>query len=203
VTDKPANGPKDHPIVKAAELQSGDCVLEIGFRQVRAMQSFAKIVGDQGSVTGLDIDPEHVVNAQKALGEGASTNIHAVEGSILNLPFPDETFDVIFCLGVLHEIRDLNRAFLEIARVLRPNGRVVMADCQRFSRIKFALYRAQVRLRGESCSDVHPGFTHQSLTVRLKKSGLCESTYQTLDGEWRLGFIRSGRFLLVADKRIE
>lgn len=190
----------DHPILKAAGLQAGDAVLEIGFRQIRAMESFVEIVGDRGSVTGMDINPEHVAKAQEELGEASSSNIHAVEGSILDLPFQDETFDVVFCLGVLHEIRDLDRAIREIARVLRQGGRVVIADCQRFLRIKFALYRAQVWLRGESCLDVHPGFTHQRLTARLKPHGLCESSYQILDGEWQLGFIRSGRFLLVADK---
>lgn len=190
----------DHPILKAAGLQAGDTVLEIGFRQIRAMESFAKLVGDRGSVTGIDTNSEHVAKAQTALGEASSPNIHAVEGSILDLPFPDNAFDVVFCLGVLHEIRDLDRAIREIARVLRQGGRVVIVDCQRFSRIKFALYRAQVRFRGASCLDVHPGFTHQRLTARLKPHGLCESSYQALDGEWRLGFIRSGRFLLVAGK---
>jgi len=190
----------DHPILKAAGLQAGDAVLEIGFRQIRAMQSFAELVGDQGRVTGMDINPEHVAKAQKELGEGSSTNILAVEGSILDLPFQDETFDVVFCLGVLHEIRDLNRAFLEMARVLRPTGCIVMADFQRFSRLKFAVYRAQVRLRGETCLDVHPGFAHQRLASQLKASGLSESVYQTLAGEWQMGFIRSGRFLLVARK---
>jgi ubiquinone/menaquinone biosynthesis C-methylase UbiE len=195
--------PEASPIIKAAGLQSGDSVLEIGFRQINAMRLFAELVGEHGRVTGIDISSEHVAKAQEALGEGSSPNIHAVKGSILDLPFPDSAFDVVFCLGVLHEIRDLNRAFLEIARVLRPNGRVLIADFQRFSRLKFVLYRLQVRLRGESCSDVHPGFTHQSLTERLRSHGLRESSYEKPSGEWRMGFIRCESFLLVADKRIE
>ena len=195
-----AGYPAVSPIVKAAGLQSGEAVLEIGFRQITAMQMFAEIVGAQGYVTGLDIDPEHVAAVQTALSDSPSTNIQAVEGSILDLPFPDEAFDVIFCLGVLHEVRESDRAFQEMSRVLRPNGRVVIADCQRFSRLKFAVYRLQVLLRGKVCLDVHPGFSHQQLVARLQPSGLCESSHQTMDEEWRLGFIRSGRFLLVARK---
>lgn len=190
----------DHPIVTAAGLQSGDCVLDIGFRQIKAMQLFAELVGDSGSVTGIDINSEHVANAQTALGEASSTNIHAVEGSILDLPFPDDTFDVVFCLGVLHEIQDLGRAIREIARVLRLGGRAVIADFQRFSRIKFTLYCLQVRLRGKPCLDVHPGFTHERLTALLMSQGLRELSHETPSGEWRMGFIQCNSFLLVADK---
>ena len=128
---------------------------------------------------------------QTVLGEGSSTNIHVVEGSTLELPFLNDSFDVVFCLGVLHEIRLLDRVIREIARVLRLGGRVVIADFQRFSRFKSSLYRTQ-RLRGESYLDVHPGFAHKRLTARLRPHGLCESSYRALDGEWRLGFIRSG-----------
>jgi len=156
------------------------------------MQAFAEIVGDQGSVTGIDINSEHVAKAQTVLGEGSSANIHVVEGSTLELPFLNDSFDVVFCLGVLHGIRIPDRAIREIARVLHLGGRVVIADFQRFLRFKRALYRTQVRLRGELCLDVHPGFTHKCLTARLRPHGLCESSYQALDGEWRLGFIRSG-----------
>lgn len=191
---------KDHPIVKAAGLRAGDSVLEIGFRQIAAMQSFGEIVGDQGQVTGVDIDSEHVTRAQAAIREDASQNIQALEGSILDLPFPDETFDVVFCLGVLHEIRDLDRAFHELFRVLRSDGRVVIADFQRFSRLKFAIYRARHWLRGKPCLDVHPGFSHQRLAERLEANGLGEASYQTPPGEWTMGFIRSGRFVLVARK---
>ena len=139
----------DHPIVKAAGLRAGDSILEIGFRQVALMQTFAEIVGDQGQVTGVDIDLEHVAEAQAAIRENAWSNIQAMEGSILELPFRDGTFDAVLSVGILHEVRDLDRAFREVSRVIRPDGRVVIADFKRFSRIKFALYRARIRLRGK------------------------------------------------------
>ena len=195
-----ADRPAGNPIIEAAGLRAGQSVLDIGFRRIAVLQSFAEIVGDQGVVTGVDISPTHVAAAQAVIRESASANIRVLEASILELPFRDETFNVILCLGVLHEVRDLDRAFREVFRILRPDGCVVIADFQRFSRFKFALYRAQIRLRGETCLDVHPGFAHQGLATCLKRRGLCEISYQTLPGKWRMGFIRSGRFLLVADK---
>jgi len=190
----------DHPIVKAAGLRAGDSILEIGFRQVALMQTFAEIVGDQGQVTGVDIDPEHVAEAQAAIRENAWSNIQAMEGSILKLPFRDGTFDAVLSVGILHEVRDLDRAFREVSRVIRPDGRVVIADFKHFSRIKFALYRARIRLRGKPCLDIHPGFAHRSLATRLEANGLSQDSYRILPGEWTMGFIRSKSFLLVARK---
>lgn len=170
------------------------------FRQVGALKAFAGVVGSSGRITGVDIDPAHVASARTAIHGENLTNIEVVDGSILGLPFGNATFDVILCRGVLHEVRELNRAFCELARVVKPDGRIVIIDFARFSRLKFALYRARHWLRGKPCMDVHPGFSRQSLGFRLEANGLCESSYQILPGEWRMGFIRSNSFLLVALK---
>ena len=191
----------DHCVVEDAGLRAGHSILDVGFRRFAALQALAEIVRDNGSVTGVDIDSQHVAEAQTVILEGAWSNIRVTEGSVLDLPFQDGSFDVVLCSGILHEIRNLDRAFRELARVIRPDGRIAIADFNRFSRLKFLLYRAQHRLRGEPCLDVHSGFSHQRMETQLEASGLIERSYRILPEEWTMGFIRTSGFLILAQRQ--
>ncbi len=73
--------------------------------------------------TGLDISPLSIQAAQRL--HTGRTNISFIAGDILKMPFPDESFDSIFCGAILHHLPDqLSLCADEFFRVLKPNGSV-------------------------------------------------------------------------------
>lgn len=83
-------------------------------------------------VTGIDPVARHIELARAEAGERASADpeitglIRFVLGTAEALPLDDETVDLIWCRDVLVHVADLERAYAEFQRVLRPNGRVLM-----------------------------------------------------------------------------
>lgn len=181
-------------------IEHGDVVLDIGFRGVEPLKLFSEAVGHSGLVQGVDVDTDAVDRARAALDPEMDRNIRILEGSILELPQESESVDVVLCRGVLHEVRELYRALGEIYRVLRPNGHLAIADFVRFPKSKFHAYRLLNSLRGRTCLDVWPGFTREALAQRLRVQRLTVREYEILEGELRMGFIRSPGFLLLADR---
>lgn len=73
------------------------------------------------SVTGLDPSENSIKTAKKhAIQNGL--NIHYETGTAENMPYPDNSFDVVYCCDVLEHVRDLNKAISEISRVLKSGG---------------------------------------------------------------------------------
>jgi SAM-dependent methyltransferase len=82
--------------------------------------------------TGVEIAPENVIRTRTHLGIfGYEPKV--VEGDAESLPFPDESFDIVFSNGVLHHTPDLDAALREIHRVLMPGGRFWMTVYHRDS----------------------------------------------------------------------
>ena len=92
-------------------------------------------------VTGVDPDPAMLLAAQKRLA-GAGVKATFTEGRLERLPFPDASFDVVASITVLCFLPDAEPAFREMARVLRPGGRLILGELHRWS-----LWAAQRRVR--------------------------------------------------------
>jgi len=187
-------------LFQQAGAKSGENVLDVGFRDVRELQDIALLVGPTGNVFGIDVDPLNVQSTSQRLANLSLDNIYVKEGSVLAIPFDDCTFDLVLCKGVLHEIKQLKKAVAEITRVSKPCGIVAIIDLQRFSRVKFELYKFQAFLRGHHCADVHPGFTREQLLKLLTYERLEELLYQQLPDKGRLGFNEANLFLLKAKR---
>src|SRR5262245_43047178 len=115
-----------------AELQSGDAVLDVGCGTGTLLIEAAKRVGPSGSTHGLDRSTEMVAHARrKAAAQGVTASF--VEGSADCLAFPDASFEVVFCTLMLHHLpASMQMAtIVEMRRVLRPGGRMVIVDTQR------------------------------------------------------------------------
>lgn len=85
----------------------------------------ARAVGDKGKVFALDIQPEmlkQIENKLKQPENGDIKNIRLIEGNALNLPFEDNSFDLVYTITVFQEIPNKNKALEEMKRVLKPNG---------------------------------------------------------------------------------
>ena len=88
----------------------------------------AQMVGPDGSVTGIDMTPQMRAKARAAAAEMGATNVEFVEGEAEQLPFPDDSFDVVISNGVIDLIPDKDAVFAELFRVLAPGGRMQIAD---------------------------------------------------------------------------
>ena len=111
-----------------ANFKEGEKVLDLGSGS--GMDSFITSlkIGKSGKVTGIDMTDEQL---QKALELGEKygfNNVTFVKGYLEDLPFGDAGFDVVISNGVINLCPDKEKVFAEISRVLKPGGRMVIAD---------------------------------------------------------------------------
>ncbi len=87
-----------------------------------------RIVGETGSVTGLDFTEEMLNKAVQNNEKLGYANVTFVKGDIENIPLPDNSYDVIISNCVLNLVPDKQKAFAEIQRVLKPGGHFCVSD---------------------------------------------------------------------------
>jgi arsenite methyltransferase len=109
-------------------LAAGERVLDLGSGAGTDSLIAAQMIGPQGWVTGIDMTLPMLDKARAAAAEMGVANIEFVEGEAEHLPFPDESFDVVISNGVIDLIPDKDAVFAELYRVLRPGGRMQIAD---------------------------------------------------------------------------
>ena len=85
-------------------------------------------VGEEGKVWALDITPEMLGALDAALQDAGITNVETIVADAERIPLADSSVDVVSSNGALNLVPDKRRAFAEIVRVLRPGGRLQLAD---------------------------------------------------------------------------
>ncbi len=114
--------------VPHAKLQAGERVLDLGCGAGIDVLLAARDVGPEGRVTGLDGLPEMVERARDVAAEAGADTVDIVEGRIDDIPFPDDMFDVVISNGAINLAARKSRVLAEGARVLKPGGRLCVAD---------------------------------------------------------------------------
>ena len=115
--------------VRYAFLQPGETVLDVGSGGGIDTILAARRVGPDGKAVGLDILQEMCERGRRHAAEaGVEGWTEFVKGEMEEIPLPDESIDVVISNGVLNLSARKGRAFAEMFRLLRPGGRICMAD---------------------------------------------------------------------------
>lgn len=140
-------------------------VLDVGCGRGLDVLRLQGQLAQHGEVVGLDIDPD-------PLPTKASPGPSFVVGDAMELPFETGTFDAVWSDRLLQHLDDPQKAVFEMVRVLKPGGRLVLADADHYS--------ARLKLNGREIGD--DLMAYRASTVRCGKAGTKLAEWSALAG---------------------
>ena len=114
--------------IAVVDLHDGETVLDLGSGGGIDVLLSAKRVGPTGRAFGLDMTDEMLNLARANAAKAGATNVEFLRGRIEAIPLPDESVDVVISNCVINLSTDKPAVLAEIARVLRPGGRIGISD---------------------------------------------------------------------------
>ena len=109
-------------------LEPGEVVLDLGCGAGTDLLIAAQMVGPEGRAIGVDMTPAMLDRARESASEMGLGNVELHQSLIESLPLPDASVDIVISNGVIDLVPDKDAVFGEIDRVLRPGGRLQLAD---------------------------------------------------------------------------
>src|SRR3954464_3835605 len=109
-------------------IEEGATVLDLGCGAGTDLLIAAQLVGPSGRIIGVDMTASMLERARASAQEMGLSNVELHESLIESLPIPDASVDIVISNGVIDLVPDKDAVFDEIDRVLRPGGRLQIAD---------------------------------------------------------------------------
>ncbi|UCG33226.1 MAG: methyltransferase domain-containing protein [Phycisphaerales bacterium] len=116
-----------HPLA-FSEVQAGEVVLDLGCGAGLDLLLAGRMVGPAGRVIGVDMTEQLLERARVNIAEAGLINVEVRKGIIEELPVENESVDWVISNCVINLSPEKHRVFAEIARVLRPGGRMLVSD---------------------------------------------------------------------------
>ncbi len=113
---------------RVGAIRKGDAVLDVGSGSGTDTLVAAKLAGSRGRVWSLDVTPAMARKLRGVVAKLGLAHVEVIEGSAEAIALPDASVDVVTSNGMLNLVPDKRRAIAEIFRVLKPGGRVQVAD---------------------------------------------------------------------------
>ena len=165
-----------------ADLREGDRVLDLGSGGGIDVLLSARRVGPTGRAFGLDMTDEMLALAQRNAAAAGATNVEFLKGHIESIPLPAASIDVVISNCVVNLAADKPAVFREIARVLRPGGRIGISDIVADDR----LTAEQRAARGSYVGCIAGALSFSEYTAGLQGAGLSDisvvPTHSVADG---------------------
>lgn len=155
-------------------LVPGDGVLDVACGPGNFARDFARAVEPAGLVVGLDASATMLARGVKETHEQGIDNLAFIRGDAAELPFKDDSFDAVSCLGALHLFGDPFRALDRMTDVLTPGGRIAIFASVRSRTPAFRAIETAMQAR----SGVHM-FGEHELTGALETRGFTDIRQQT------------------------
>jgi len=149
----------------AALLPSGLTVADLGCGTGELLQALAPAVE---RVIGVDQEAAMLAVARQRCAD--QPNVELVHSGLEDLPLPDDSVDAALCMLVLHHVDDIEASLRQVARTLRPGGRLVVLDMVEHDRRE---YRRTMGHR-------HLGFGRDALAAMVEATGLVEQSWHRL-----------------------
>ena len=153
-----------------AELHEGERVLDLGSGGGIDVLLSAKRVGPTGRAIGLDMTDEMLALAQQNAAQAGTSNVEFLKGHIEAIPLPADSVDVVISNCVINLAADKPAVFREIARVLRPGGRMGVTDIVAEDRLT-AAERAE---RGTYAGCIAGALSFSEFEAGLEAAGLTD-----------------------------
>jgi SAM-dependent methyltransferase len=165
-----------------AELHPGERVLDLGSGGGIDVLLSARRVGPEGRAFGLDMTDEMLALARRNAAEAGATNVEFLRGHIEAIPLPADSIDVVISNCVINLAVDKPAVFREMARVLRPGGRIGITDIVAEDALD-AEERAQ---RGSYCGCIAGALSFGEFEAGLRGAGFADvsltSTHTVAEG---------------------
>lgn len=156
--------------VAVAELNPGETVLDLGSGGGIDVLLSAKRVGSDGYAYGLDMTDEMLELARQNAAAAGATNVEFMKGTIEAVPLPDAAVDVVISNCVVNLAADKSAVFAEVARVLRPGGRIGITDIV----AEDHLSEAQRHERGSYVGCIAGALSMAEFKAGLEEAGLVD-----------------------------
>jgi len=110
------------------QIRAGETVVDIGSGAGMDLLLAARLIGPAGHAIGVDMTDAMIERARKSAAEVGMPQVEIRKGDATSLPVPDASVDVVISNGVLNLVPEKERGFAEIIRILKPGGRLHLAD---------------------------------------------------------------------------